>query len=146
MASPPDSSGLNTPLACRTAIAPALAPARRLTVATSAAETVLSAVTTTGPAAVSEYQAMPSTPGRATAALTAESWRAPAGFAGIAPAAGRTKAEAATTPPSTVMSRAVRAIRPRTGLRWILTGSSRRSYGTWGAGPTRRVAIGSPTD
>jgi hypothetical protein len=47
MASPPDSSGLNTPLACWTAIASALAPALRLTVATSAAETELSAMTTT---------------------------------------------------------------------------------------------------
>jgi hypothetical protein len=47
MASPPDSSSLNTPLVCLTVIASALAPALRLTVATSAAETVLSAMTTT---------------------------------------------------------------------------------------------------
>ena len=89
MASPPDSSGLNTPLVCLTAIASALVPALRLTVATSAADTVLSAVTTTLPAAVSVYQAMPSTPERATAALTAESRGAPVGLAGIALAAGR---------------------------------------------------------
>src|SRR6266498_690250 len=126
MASPPDSSGLNTPLVCLTAIASALAPALRLTVATSAAETVLSAMTTTWPAAVSVYQAMPSTPERATAALTAESWDAPMCFAGIASAAGRAEAEAATTPPMTIRSR---VIRPRTEPRWILTGSSRRSYG-----------------
>src|SRR4029450_4600966 len=95
MASPPDSSSLNTPLVCLTAIASALAPAPRLTAATSAAETVLSAVTRTLPAAVSVYQAMPSTPERATAALTAESWGAPMGLARLASAARKGEREAA---------------------------------------------------
>jgi hypothetical protein len=73
---------------------------------------------------------MPSTPERATAALTAESWGAPMGFAGLAPAAGTAEAEAAaTTAPMTVRSRAARAIPPRPAWRWMLTGSSRRSYG-----------------
>src|SRR4029450_12006707 len=102
MASPPDSSSLNTPLVCLTAIASVLAPALRLTVATSAAETVLSAVTTTWPAAASVYQAMPSTPERATAALTAESWGAPMRFAGFASAAGTAEAEGGTMAPMTV--------------------------------------------
>src|SRR5215213_11648610 len=102
MAAPADSSGLNTPLVCLIAIAIASAPALRLTVATSAADTVLSAVTRTLPAAVSVYQAMPSTPERATAALTAESWVAPMRLAaGLASAAGRAAAEAATMAPMT---------------------------------------------
>src|SRR4029450_13361051 len=127
MASPPDSSSLNTPRVCLTAIASA--PALRLTVATSAAETVVSAVTTTLPAAVSVYQAIPPTPERATAALTADNLGAPGCFPGSASAAGRAEAEAATTAPRTSRSRAVRAVRPRTELGWFLTGSSRRSYG-----------------
>src|SRR4029450_11363148 len=82
MAAPPDSSGRNTPLVYLTAIASAPAPALCLTVATSAAETVRSAVTTTLAAAVSLYQAMPSTPERATAGLTAASRGARGGLGG----------------------------------------------------------------
>src|SRR6185369_10868923 len=73
MASPADSSGLNTPLARSMRSAPAFAPAARLNAAIAAPETLLSAVTTTRPDAASVYQAMPSTPDASTAAPTAAS-------------------------------------------------------------------------
>src|SRR5512133_314335 len=74
MASPADSSGRNAPRACLIQMAPALAPAVSLMVATSAAETVRSAVTTTLAEAPSTYQAMPRTPDCSTAWRAAESW------------------------------------------------------------------------
>src|SRR4029453_4635306 len=74
MASPADSSGRNTPRTCLIRIAPALAPALFLIVATSAAETVRSAVTTTRSEAPSTYHAMPRTPDCLTAWRAAESW------------------------------------------------------------------------
>src|SRR5215207_8410526 len=87
MASPPDSSGRNVPGTCLIRMAPALAPALSLMVATSAAETVLSAVTTTRSEAASTYHAMPRTPDCSTAWRAAESWplltwRVAAGAAG----------------------------------------------------------------
>src|SRR5215203_5112986 len=74
MASPPDSSGRNEPSTCLIRMAPALAPALFLMVATSAAETVLSAVTTTRSTARFTYHAMPRTPDCLTAWRAAESW------------------------------------------------------------------------
>src|SRR5215203_7015297 len=87
MASPPDSSGRNVPATRLIRIAPVLAPALSLMVATSAAETVRSAVTTTRSAAASTYHAMPLTPDCSTAWRAAESWplltwRVAAGAAG----------------------------------------------------------------
>src|SRR4029453_17958473 len=113
MAAPPDSSGRNTPLVYLTAIASAPAPALCLTVATSAAETVRSAVTTTLAAAVSLYQAMPSTPERATAALTAASRGAPGGLAGRASAAGTAAAAGGPPPPRTRTGRPAPGARAR---------------------------------
>jgi hypothetical protein len=77
MALPEDSSGAKTPAARSTRIASALLPAPCLIFAIAAPETVLSAVTTTRPDVLSTYQAMPSTPDRCTASLTALSWPAP---------------------------------------------------------------------
>src|SRR5918994_2701843 len=74
MASPPDSSGRNAPGTCLIRMALALAPALSLMVATSAAETVLSTVTTTRSEAASTYHAMPRTPDCSTAWRAAESW------------------------------------------------------------------------
>src|SRR5215207_1882008 len=74
MASPGEISGLKTPAVRSIRRALLLLPAARLSVASSALETELSAVTTTRPAAASTYQAMPATPDRSTALLTAESW------------------------------------------------------------------------
>src|SRR5215204_381480 len=74
MASPPDSSGRNVPATRLIRIAPVLAPALSLMVAISAAETVLSAVTTTRSEAASTYHAMPLTPDCSTAWRAAESW------------------------------------------------------------------------
>src|ERR1700730_14688881 len=73
MASPADSSGLNSPLARSIRSAPAFAPAACLNVAISLLETLVSAVTMTRPDAASVYQAMPSTPDLSTALLTPES-------------------------------------------------------------------------
>src|SRR4029453_17786218 len=97
MAAPADRSGAKTPEACLIAIAPALAPALRLIVAISVAETLRSAVTTTRPAAASTYQATPSTPERSTAVLAAASSRASKCSEDAASAAGRVNAEAKTT-------------------------------------------------
>src|SRR4029453_7092293 len=74
MASPADSSGRNAPGTCLIRMAPALARALFLMVATSAVETVLSAVTTTRSAAPSTYHEMPRTPDCSTAWRAAESW------------------------------------------------------------------------
>src|SRR5947207_3207443 len=74
MAFPPDSSVRNAPNTCLIRMAPALAPALFWIAPTSAAETVLSAVTTTRSAAPSTYHAMPPTPDRSTAWRAAESW------------------------------------------------------------------------
>jgi hypothetical protein len=62
MASPADSSGVNTPAARSTRMAPAVLPAACLIFAIPARETELSAVTTTRLDKASTYQAMPSTP------------------------------------------------------------------------------------
>src|SRR4029450_1026545 len=86
MASPPDSSGRNAPSTCLIRMAPTLAPALFLMVATSAAETVLSAVTTTRSAGPSPDQGRPRTTDASTAWRAAESWpltwRVAAGAAG----------------------------------------------------------------
>src|SRR6266508_2530251 len=138
MASPADSSGLNTPLLRLTWTAPTLLPALRLSVAMSAAETVLSAVTMMRSDAASAYQAMPSTPDCATAVLTAESRPAPKCSEDAAPA-GRAYTATDARPTVTARSRAVREIRPRTEARSMLTGSSRGVNGT-----SRAVPIGLP--
>src|SRR5215207_1613095 len=123
MASPADSRGLKTPVVRLIWIAPASAPALRLIVAISAAETVLSAVTMTRPDAASTYQAMPSAPERSTAALTAESWGASISLEGAASAAGRAYAKTETT----LAAVSSRAMRRRTDVRSILTGLLLRS-------------------
>src|SRR4029450_2221358 len=74
MASPADSSGRNAPRTCLIQMDPALAPALFLMVATSAVETVLSAVTTTRSAAPSTYHARPRIPDCSTAWRAVESW------------------------------------------------------------------------
>src|SRR5215217_6134827 len=97
MAAPAESSGLNTPAARSTRRVPA--PAAFFRVATSAVETVLSAVTTTWPVASSTYQAMPRTPECATALLAAES-RSALGWDGAAGAADGWTRPAATRRPT----------------------------------------------
>src|SRR4029450_932789 len=74
MASPADSSGRNAPRTCLIRMDPALAPGLFLMVATSAVETVLSAVTTTRSAAPSTYHAMPRIPDCSTAWRAVGSW------------------------------------------------------------------------
>src|SRR4051812_38369601 len=74
MALPAESRGRNTPETCLTRIAAALSPANRWIFATSAVETVRSAVTTTRCDEVFTYQAMPSTCDRWTAWLIPASW------------------------------------------------------------------------
>lgn len=61
MASPPESSGLKVPSVRLISRAPASPPAAFWILAISALETVESAVTTTLPAALSTYQAVPAT-------------------------------------------------------------------------------------
>src|SRR5919206_3634028 len=96
MASPADSSAVNTPAVLLIRRAAPLAPTARLMVAISALDTLLSAVTTTREAAASVYQEMPSTPDLSTARFTADS--APALYragAALAPA-GTTNEPTAT--------------------------------------------------
>src|SRR4029453_11073700 len=125
MAAPADSSGAKTPVARLIWTDPALAPALRLIAAISVAETVRSAVTTTLSEAASTYQAMPSTPERSTAELTADSSCAAKRSEDAAAAAGTAYADAATRHMVAPSSLTVRAVRPRTDVRAILTGSSR---------------------
>src|SRR4029450_2273088 len=93
MASPADSSGRNAPRTCLIRMDPALAPALFLMVATSAVETVLSAVTTTRSAAPSTYHAMPRIPDCSTAWRAVESWPLLLWRVGAEGAAGRVPTE-----------------------------------------------------
>src|SRR6476469_3405005 len=107
MASPAETSGRNAPVTRSTRMTVAAAPAVRLMVARSCADTEPSAVTTTRSAAASTYQATPLTPDFPIAALAADSWALVTCLVAAGAADGRISASAATRPMTTPPSRAV---------------------------------------
>src|SRR3954453_10281122 len=119
MALPAESSGRNRPATCWTRIKPEFIPAILLTLASSAVETVRSAVTTTRREAAFTYHAMPSTPDRETARLTSDKGFAPRRWGAldatfVAGAAGasdeKARAEVATRPTVAATRPVARAI------------------------------------
>src|SRR5215213_348443 len=94
-------------------------------VATSAAETVLSAVTTTRSTARSTYHAMPRTPDCLTASRAAESWPSPPSRVAAKAAADMINAQVAARAMATASNWAALAKGLRAGRALIATGPPR---------------------